>query len=841
MRIAIDMQGAQTESRFRGIGRYTMSFAQAVVRNRGEHEIILALSGLFPDTIEPIRAAFEGLLPQENIRVWHTPGPVNQEQSGNDWRRETAELIREAFLASLQLDVIHISSLFEGYVDDAVTSIGKFDTQTPVSVILYDLIPLLNPEHYLKPNPPYEHYYLNKVAHLRRASQYLAISDFSRKEGIKALNVSGDSVVNISTAIDGHFQPQTIDAATVNQLKQKYGITRPFVLYTGGADERKNLPRLIQAYAALPTPLHTGHQLLLAGKMTQGDVARLQHQAKSAGLKPDELLFTGYVSDEELAQLYNLCQLYVFPSWHEGFGLPALEAMACGAPVIGANTRSLPEVIGLVEALFDPLDVKAIAAKLQQALTDEAFRIRLVEHGLEQARKFAWDNTAKRAIKAWNKLSKTKFSCPESVATTNLLSRLIQAIAATIPTNLSDTELATTAFALNRIKTEVTPKQLLIDISELAQRDARTGVQRVTRSILKELLEHPPKGYVVKPVYATQISTGYYYANKYVSSLCNVENGIVDAPIDYQPGDIFLGLDLQHHVVAAQQSFLAALRREGVCVYFVVYDLLPVLLPSAFPPGADSGHQAWLEVLTGFDGVVCISEAVAKEFEVWSRTHRPNSLLPFKIDYFHLGADIENTLPTCGIPDTATQLFAELKCRPTFLTVGTVEPRKGQVQVLNAFEHLWQSGAHINLVIVGKPGWLVDQLVKRLRTHPELGKRLFWLEGISDEYLEKAYAASTCLIAASYGEGFGLPLIEAAQHKLPIIARDIPVFREVAGEYAFYFDGKEPHQLAESIKEWIGLYENDRHPKSDNMPWLTWKESAQHLLNAILPEKRTGL
>jgi hypothetical protein len=91
MRIAIDMQGVQTESRFRGIGRYSLSLALAIVRNRGDHEIILALNGLFPDSIEPIRAAFDGLLPQENIRVWHAPGPVQEEYPSNDQRREVAE------------------------------------------------------------------------------------------------------------------------------------------------------------------------------------------------------------------------------------------------------------------------------------------------------------------------------------------------------------------------------------------------------------------------------------------------------------------------------------------------------------------------------------------------------------------------------------------------------------------------------------------------------------------------------------------------------------------------------------------------------------------------------
>jgi len=207
MRIVIDMQGAQTESRFRGIGRYTLSFAQAIVRNRGEHEVILALSGLFPDTIESIRAAFDDLLPQENIRVWYAPGPVRECEPGNEWRRETAELIREAFLASLGPDVIHVTSLFESYADDAVTSIGRFDRTTPVSVSLYDLIPLLNPDHYLKPNPRYAEYYQRKIEYLGQSAIFLAISEFTRQEGLAHLGAPESRAVNVATAIENRFQP----------------------------------------------------------------------------------------------------------------------------------------------------------------------------------------------------------------------------------------------------------------------------------------------------------------------------------------------------------------------------------------------------------------------------------------------------------------------------------------------------------------------------------------------------------------------------------------------------------------------------------------------------------
>jgi glycosyltransferase involved in cell wall biosynthesis len=165
--------------------------------------------------------------------------------------------------------------------------------------------------------------------------------------------------------------------------------------------------------------------------------------------------------------------------------------------------------------------------------------------------------------------------------------------------------------------------------------------------------------------------------------------------------------------------------------------------------------------------------------------------------------------------------------------VGTIEPRKGYAQVLEAFEHLWQQGSNAQLVIVGKQGWMMEQWVDNVRSHLRLGKQLFWLEAISDEFLEALYGKSSCLITASEGEGFGLPLIEAAMHHLPIIARDIPVFREVAGEHALYFSGG-PLQLAKAIEQWLGLAAKNAQPHSEKMGWSTWKQSAQSLLELVL-------
>jgi len=234
---------------------------------------------------------------------------------------------------------------------------------------------------------------------------------------------------------------------------------------------------------------------------------------------------------------------------------------------------------------------------------------------------------------------------------------------------------------------------------------------------------------------------------------------------------------------------------------------------------------------------------VADELNVWLRTHGSKREREFRIGWFHLGADVENSAPTRGLPKNAQQTLAQLSARPSFLMVGTIEPRKGYLQSLAAFTQLWQEGVDVNLVVVGKEGWknlsedirrTIPEIANRLRNHPELNKRLFWLEGISDEYLEKVYAASTGLIAASEGEGFGLPLIEAAQHKLPIIARNIPVFREVAGEHAFYFEGMEANDPVAALQIWLKLFHQEKHPKSDAMPCLTWQQSAQQLLRCIV-------
>ena len=415
MRIVIDLQGAQSSgSRNRGIGRYTLSLAQAIIRNKGKHEVIIVLNGLFADTIEPIRAAFDDLIPQDHIRVWHAPGPVCHLEPTNNWRRKTAELVREAFLVSLQPDMVHITSLFEGLGDDAVTSIGLFTQTIPTAVTLYDLIPLINRTPYLD-NPVVESWYENKLDQVRRSSLLLAISESSRREGIAYLGFPHDKAVNIGTAADPQFKRVDINNTTECSVRARYGLSRQFVMYTGGIDHRKNIEGLIRSFALLSKSLRKDHQLAIVCSVQPENRRLLEVLAKQQGLASDEVILTGFVPEKDLIALYHLCKAFIFPSWHEGFGLPALEAMSCGAAVIGANTSSLPEVIGREDALFDPYDDEAIAEKITQVLTDSAYRAELIHHGLEQAKKFSWDESAKLAITAFEQFHATRSKLQQSV------------------------------------------------------------------------------------------------------------------------------------------------------------------------------------------------------------------------------------------------------------------------------------------------------------------------------------------------------------------------------------------------------------------------------------------
>lgn len=373
-------------------------------------------------------------------------------------------------------------------------------------------------------------------------------------------------------------------------------------------------------------------------------------------------------------------------------------------------------------------------------------------------------------------------------------------------------------------------KTLFVDVSSIVQNDLKTGIERVTRSILKQFIENPPEGYTVAPVYADANSIGYRYACNLHTKLTGKPSIFEDEPIDTSPYDIFLGLDWFPYMVECQMDFLKYMRNKGIKVYFIVHDILPLIMPDKFPQGTDEIFRKWLQNISQFDGVICDSSVIAEEVCRWQHENHIMVKPLYRRGYFYLSGDIGDSIPSKGLPKGSEEILQQIDSHISVLSVSTIEPRKGYDEAFEAFEKLWASGVDLLYVIVGRKGWMVENLCKKITTHKEFGKRLFWLQGISDEYLEKVYKASTVLLNPSLGEGFGLSIVEAARHRKPIIVRDIPIFREVAGEYAFYFND----DLDKSLRGWLELYQKNAHPKTEKMQLLPWKDSAEMLLKNII-------
>lgn len=1247
MRIVIDLQGAQSESRFRGIGRYSLALALGVARNAGGHEIWLVLNGALGASIIDLRRAFAGLVPPERIRVFDIAGPVAEIEPGNSPRCRAAELTREHFIAQLRPDAVLVTSLFEGFVDDAVVSVGAFAGAARTAVVLYDLIPFLNPDAYLG-SAIQRAYYERKIASLRSAGLLLAISDYSRQEAIDALALAPESVHAISTAVDDCFCPDTTQspeqvAQQKDELRARFGINRSLLMYApGGFDARKNIDGLITAYCLLPPALRDTHQLLIASKLGERDRADLLAHAAKRGMEKDQLILTGYVSDTDLIRLYQITDLFIFPSRHEGFGLPALEAMACGAIVIGANNTSIPEVVGCAEALFDADRPQSIAEKISQVLQDPAMQERLRAHGRAQAKRFSWDESARKAVRAleqrfgapalapavattakaparrprlafvsplppertgiadyaaqvlpamlehyeidlivhqdkvvlppalaalpqrsvaWFEQNAGQFErivyqfgnspfhthmfgmlarhpgvvvlhdffissvlayeqmtggMPDAwtdalfhshgmaallaglkaeraletrnlypcnlavlqqarrvvvhseharslarhwygplaagdwsvvplpralpapgtrasarralgiaedaflvcsfgfVANTKHSQELLDAwmastlhrdprcelvlvgandggeygvrISATLaaggkrmrlagwtdealyqqylhaadvgvqlrcqsrgetsaavldclnyglPTivnaNGSMAELPPDAvwglpdlFTQDQLRAALeglhadparraalgerartllhtvhspangaalyaaaieetyagapgsraalmtalaaqpalhdddalvrrsarciaaapealAPRQLLVDVTSTARHGLNTGIERVVRMQLAELLARLEPGLRIEPVYLAEHDgrTQYRYARAYARGLYGIDSPLPpDEAVEVNAGDRFYCADYAPDAVlaAAREGLYASWRARGVEVTFLVHDLLPVLRPEFFPEGAHVGHGAWLAcIAANADRLLCISGAVRSELQDWLAQAQPDMRGPLKLAVLHHGADI-------GAAPPAPAAKARRDGPATFLMVGTIEPRKGHLQALDAFEVLWREGSDARLVIVGAEGWTalpaaarrtIPRIVERLRGHPELGKRLEWLQGIGDAHLLALYQSSSCLLVPSEGEGFGLPLIEAARYGLPVLARDLPVFREVAGAHAAYFSGMAGEDLAQALRGWLEQRSAATEPDSAGMPWITWRDNAGQLLAVL--------
>ena len=1214
-RICFDLLPAQTpNSRNRGLGNYALGLCQALSADSRSKHLYTVAAREPVETLDEIERALHGWIPRHRQKLIDLPSaPIFHSPESNLHAALQAASLDWAY-ARINPDILHLPSIMEPQVSFPFPLGAAGGIK---SASLADLIPLVFSDVYLK-DERYRAWYRSRLDYYQHFDVILAISESARQDAIRHLGIKPDRIFNTSMACDPRYCAAEVPPEERVALMRRYGLARSFLLYTGGGDWRKNLPGAIRAYAALPAIVRQRFCFAVVCSLTEGVRNELNSLAAHCGLCAGEVVMTGFVPDCDLVGLYRTCYAFVFPSLYEGFGLPPLEAMACGAATIAANNSSLVEVVGLPDALFDASSDDSITRKMNAVLTDEGFRRTLREHAAQQARRFTWSATAARTLDIWQEALTRR--CPKTTVTvpghrrrlamltplppdqsgiadysTELITPLNrhfqvdvfcaepQARQLPSPTAVRVLDVATfphvakdydvivyqignsafhghmfellrafpgvvvlhdfflsgivnhlqhhrisahaldkeilsfsgpaglgtfqdnstaletlwscpanreifdhalgvivhSAFSLDLVRRHfpegvsapmkivsqlrslnmkphrnrgqtnefvictfghVTwsklPDLILEAYEALAARSPRTHLRLVFvgelnldeqgREFAKKLHASPARHSIKVTGYASladyeqwleradlaiqlrsvsrgetsravldclahglplivnryagftdyaneevwftseaptveevaaliqrvlaspeetrqkvgagikrlrdhhapaKIADGYREAietfsadarprrftalteaamrfnpadaelNPWIDRLIesqpvlrrprlfydvtlfrsqwndNYRTGIqrvvasllpflqpathdfwpveLTADLDgyqavffgndrlmkssgiaaqFQAGDIVLIPELRH-TVDANQPIWRRLLAARVEIHAILYDMLPIILPQFFNPGAievQTRYASWL--LETVDAVHAISLSSADEFRAWART---SPLLarrdrPLRVGHFKLGCD---PLPVASVETPPAGI--EFTRAPMFLMVGTIEPRKGHDFVLDAFDACWAEGMDLQLCFIGRQGWMCEACVDRIRKHPEHGRRLHFLENASDAVLTSCYRQSAAIINASAGEGYGLPLVEAARQGLPVLASDLPVFREVCGEGALYFSREVPLHLIECIRRYMRLKETGRLPDQTLIQQQTWEESARSLLDAI--------
>jgi len=744
MKIAIDLQSCQSNARHHGIGRAALSIVQQIIKQSAQkHEIWIVLNAqLNSETILEIKKKLQAILPIERIISYQVPIP-NDSKIANQHRQAAAEYIREYFIESLQIDILYITSFFEGLSDNAITSISSFSDNITVAVTQHDLIPYIQQDVYL-PGREIKHNYLKKINQLKKADLILAVSDYSKQETKQYLKIPGDKIISISSGIAQEF----INSVAINkqqkfELQTKYKLQENYLLYApSGFDERKNVKGLIKAYAQLPEKIQQQYSLVLVGKVALVVEESLRELAKQHKVIGD-ISFTGYVTDEELVLLYQQAQLFVFPSLHEGFGLPALEAMSLKIPTIGAKRTSLIEVIGLEEALFDPEDPKNIADLIEKSLTNTVYRKQLITHAEQHCKKFSWEKSAKKALQAMEKC----------VAKSTKKAQTWQ-------------QLEQNSIAYKKLITAI--QQLELDEQDQIQiANNLAANEKTIRLVLRQNFTYNKQ---LHWQIAGPFDSSYSLAllnRETAKSLANNKQNVslysTEGPGDYLANTDYL--QQNPNIDALYQK-----SKQQISVDILSRNLYPPRVHDMNAPLNLLHHFAWEEsALPGewvdefnfyLQGISCLSTHVEKIM-------RDN------------GVNVPLITSGCGV-DHWEKIQADtsdkIQAKPfRFLHVSSCFPRKGVDVLLHAYGQAFTEADPVSLIIktFSNPHNKVQQQVKQHQKDNKNYPNIIIIEqDLSEPELKSLYQQCHVLVAPSRAEGFGLPMAEAMLSGLAVITTD---------------------------------------------------------------------
>ncbi|HEX5830503.1 MAG TPA: glycosyltransferase family 1 protein [Gemmatimonadaceae bacterium] len=395
MRIGIDVRTAQVNAALRGLARYALNVIEGLRRHAPEHELVLLA---MPS--RPLPESFARLAVAAGARpVWVDVPPRSESLPPAlanvprlwrvlDPRRDRAEVRALAAIARRErLDVLHLPSVFDAELFAHVPP----GNGTAVVKTVHDLIPLIFAREVFGPGAMRdERHYRRQGAVLGDADALIAVSASAREDAIRLLGVPADRIHVVPNVVD---EVPTPGEDAIAAALARHDVRRPYFLCCSGGGLNKNRERLLEAFARVhaDAPAGVRHQLVLAGPDDFRDVAGLKALAFDRGLGRDDVRFTGFVSDDDLAALFAAATALVSPSLYEGFGIPTVQAMRAGIPVLASDRSSHPEVVGDAGVLVDPTSVQAIADGMRRLATDAALRETLVRRGRERAARYAME------------------------------------------------------------------------------------------------------------------------------------------------------------------------------------------------------------------------------------------------------------------------------------------------------------------------------------------------------------------------------------------------------------------------------------------------------------------
>ena len=829
MKIGIDLKPFFSGSKFRGIGMYTRELIKEMIEN--DYDAEYHFLNFYDEYIGDPEMNEKCYL--HNYYSGKKVVDVGEKRLLDD--NVTEKIIKkqvEHFIKKNNINVMLFTSSNEfGNIYKAewfkdVYTVG----------ILYDLIPMIFPEQCLF-LPEFKQDYEKSIEFIKKLDLLLAISESAKSDAVRLLGIDEKRIVVIHAGISNEFKK--LEKVEIKKLKDKYNIKDPFILFAGGIDFKKNIDGLIEAYSMLDNLWKKKYQLVITGKTSEDTKQHYLDVAEKFNVK-ERIVCTGYVPDKDLVELYNTTELLVFPSFYEGFGLPVVEAMACGARVLTSNNSSLVEIAKGYATLVDPTSPKKITKGIQQILENPIETLELAEKSIDYAKTFTWKDVAQKTLNAIDK--NISFKNKEEYEELKITENMLEDISLVFAKNRIDLEkkeikkISNLLFKLQNgevldiIKRK---NRILYDMTvvhEWLKNNYSTGIGRVCKELFFALKEKN----IVIPVFVSGKTD-----EKVEFELISMENySKTGQKVILQENDIFFMPEFQIRGVqiAKDHPYIKILKDKGHKCYAVIYDILPLQFPQFFESKTATEFGNYVdEIFKNYSGILTDSKAVADEvIEYYEKKYNEKINKYLKIGYFHLGQDtFEEKNEVVGY-----ELSQFMNTEDNiYLMVGTIEPRKGHSIVFETFEKMWKSRFTGKLCIIGHVGWKMGEFINKIKAHKEFGKKLLFIEGATDSEVSYAYKNSSALIQASAGEGFGLPLIEAGYYNLPIICSDIPVFHEISYENAIFFNRNSIEDLEGKIEFFEENKGTNKIPKSKNIKSVTWNEVGEKVSSMIVEDK----